>query len=230
MRLLKKLMILCVAAAMLMASAATAYAAEGSVIYWGIDGETLVLGVSEPDCEIKGEFAADEAFDPGVGRPWHAYNQMIAAVRVDGSAGKVKIADCMDLFYDLKFVKDVDLNGLDTSETTSMWCMFDGYLALENVDLSMLDTASVENMQGMFYQCAALESLDLNGFDTGNTTNMFSMFAGCTSLKTVDLSSFDLSKVENAADMFAGCDSLTEVKTGSGWIADVVPEIDALRS
>lgn len=226
MKSMKRLLIMILAVGLILSAAATAFASESRQVYWGIDGETLVLSAADTGCEIKGEIAADEPFDPSIGRPWHAYNQMITAVRVDGSNGGVKIIDCMDLFYDLKFLKDVDLSGLDTSETTSLWCFFDACTSLEQVDLSMLDTSNVTNLQGMFYECAALESLDLSGFDTQNVTNMFAMFSGCASLKTIDLSSFDLTNVENTADMFAGCDSLTEVKTGSGWIEGVAPELN----
>lgn len=225
MKLLKNAKILMAAVIMIALIAATACFAEGNPVFWGIDGQTLLLSKAEPVCEIKGEIDADAPFDPAVGRPWHDYNQMITDVTVDGSAGKVKIADCMDLFYDLKFLKNVDLSGLDTSETTSLWCFFDGCAALENVDLSMLDTANVANLQGMFYQCAALESLDLSSFDTQNVTTMYAMFAGCASLKSVDLSSFDTSKVENAADLFDGCENLTEVKAGSGWTLEAAPVI-----
>ena len=226
MNLIKKTAIMIAAVLMIMAVAASSYAAEAELVYWGIDGDTLILSAADTGCATKGEFAADEAFDPSVGRPWHAYNQMITNIRVDDQAGKVKIADCMDLFFDLKFLKNVDLSGLDTSETTSMWCFFDGCSALESVDLSTLDTSNVTNMQGMFYQCASLESLDLSSFDTQNVTVMYAMFAGCASLQSADLSSFDTSKVEEAADMFAGCESLAEVKTGSGWTLADVPVND----
>lgn len=222
MKVWKKTALLILAIVVAVIPAAACFA-EGETVYWGIDNAVLVLSAADTGCDIRGSFAADEAFDPETGRPWHEYNQVITGVRVDGSAGSVKIADCMDLFYDLVSLKDVDLNGLDTSGTASFWCMFDHCIALETVDLSMLDTSAAENMQGMFYQCAALVSPDLSGFDTRNVTNMYAMFAGCASLKTLDLSSFDTSKVENAEDMFADCVSLTEVKTGEGWTIGEVP-------
>lgn len=227
MKNFKKLMI-AVIALMIIAAAATVSFAQGPAgekAYWGIDGSTLVISRGETGCPVGGSFSTLADFDMNEGRPWLSYKDGITAVRVDGTAGKVEIRDCTDLFYGLNRLVSADLSGLDTSGTTSMWCLFDGCSSLGSVDVSMLDTSNVANMQGMFYQCGSLESLDLRSFDTRKVTNMYAMFAGCASLRSVDLSSFDMSGVQNATDMFADCSQLSEVKLGAGWNAEGAPTV-----
>ncbi|MCQ2533954.1 MAG: DUF285 domain-containing protein, partial [Clostridia bacterium] len=84
-----------------------------------------------------------------------------------------------------------NLNYLDTSNVTSMSCMFYGCSSLNELDLSSFDTSNVTHIYGMFYGCSSLSELDLSSFNTLNVTNMSYMFYGCSSLNELDLSSFD---------------------------------------
>ena len=227
MKYMKKTAVLLLTIIMTLSMAMMSYAAGGRKVYWGISGDTLILSAEETGCEPGGEIIADADFDVNAGRPWLPYAESIKNAMIDGSDGKVKIKDCMDLFYGLTKLVNADLSGLDTSDTTSMWCMFDSCSSLKNVDVSMLNTSKVTNMQGMFYQCHSLETLNLNSFDTGNVTNMFAMFGGCSSLKSLDISSFDMSKVTKATDMFSGCDKLTNIKVGAGWTAEGAPVVSS---
>ena len=222
---MKKALMVVLSVMLIAAASVTVYAAEKDKVYWGIDNQTLILSKADTGCSAKGEFDGSKPFDVNEGRPWNRVNAIISEVKVDGSAGMVQIEDCMDLFYGLSHLVKVDLSGLDTGKTTSMWCMFDGCSSLKTVDVSMLNTSNVTNMQGMFYQCKSLETLDLSSFDTRKVNNMFSMFAGCSSLKSVDLGSFDMSNVKNATDMFAECDKLSEIKTGAGWTKEGAPYV-----
>lgn len=229
MRNMKKAAVFAAALMMILAAVITADAQESRKVYWGISGETLVLSAADTGLDINGTIDADAPFDPVIGRPWLSCNAVISAVKVDGTAGKVKIKDCMDLFYGLNRLTAADLSDLDTSDTVSLWCMFDSCASLKELDLSMLDTSKVTNMQGMFYQCASLEKVNVSGFNTANVTNMYAMFAGCRSLKSLDLSSFDMSKVEKATDMFADCENLSEIKIGNGWTSAGEPSVSSWK-
>ena len=103
------------------------------------------------------------------------------------------------------------LKGLDTSNVTNMYYMFDECASLTSLDLSNFDTSNVTNMIYMFDDCASLTSLDLSSFNTSNVTDMRWMFATCFNLTSLDLSNFNTSKVINMEYMFSGCTSLTSL-------------------
>ena len=108
------------------------------------------------------------------------------------------------------------LTGLDTSNVTNMYYMFNECASLTSLDLSNFNTSNVTDMQYMFCDCASLTSLDLSSFNTSNVTNMQNMFYYCSSLTSLDLSNFDNSKVTNIYYMFSGCSSLTSLDL-SNW-------------
>lgn len=112
-------------------------------------------------------------------------------------------------------------------KSCSYW--FDASKELESIEgLEYLNTSEVTTMNCMFEFCPKLTSLDLTHFDTSNVTDMGNMFAGTTGLTTLDLSSFNTSKVTIMTNMFAGSASETyggsnKVETiyvGDGWTTD----------
>ena len=109
-------------------------------------------------------------------------------------------------------------------KSCSYW--FDASKELESIEgLEYLNTSEVTTMNCMFEFCPKLTSLNLTHFDTSNVTDMGNMFAGTTGLTTLDLSSFNTSKVTIMTNMFAGSASETyggsnKVETiyvGDGW-------------
>lgn len=92
------------------------------------------------------------------------------------------------------------LSNLDTSKVTDMRRWFSNTKALKNLDLNGFDTSNVTNMEYMFSD-AGMENLDLRGFNTSKVTNMRYMFHRAEA-KNLDLSSFDTSKVTTMAQMF----------------------------
>ena len=111
----------------------------------------------------------------------------------------------------------------------SCFAWFDACNNLEDITgLEYLNTSEVTTMNCMFEFCPKLTSLDLTHFDTSNVTDMGNMFAGTTGLTTLDLSSFNTSKVTIMTNMFAGSASETyggsnKVETiyvGDGWTTD----------
>ena len=109
-------------------------------------------------------------------------------------------------------VKIEGLENLDTSNVTSMVCMFDSCRGLTSLDVSKFDTSKVTDMRLMFNNCTELMSLDLSNFNTSNVTNMGSMFSNCCNKSTsLDLSSFDTRNVTNMSSMFYYCEELTSL-------------------
>ena len=109
-------------------------------------------------------------------------------------------------------VKIEGLENLDTSNVTSMVCMFDSCRGLTSLDVSKFDTSKVTDMRLMFNNCTELMSLDLSNFNTSNVTNMGSMFSNCCNkLTSLDVSNFNTSNVTNMASMFNECNKLTHI-------------------
>ena len=132
------------------------------------------------------------------------------------SDGKNSLFEYM---YDAVYIETGDF---DTSNVTSMYCMFSGCEALTSLDVSKFDTSNVTNMVGMFSDCNALTSLDLSSFDTSNVTNMGSMFFRCNALTSLDVSKFDTSNVTSMYYMFYGCNALITITASEKFVTDNV--------
>lgn len=100
---------------------------------------------------------------------------------------------------------------LNTSEVTSMWCMFNECSSLTSIDVSHFDTSNVYNMTLMFSGCSSLTSIDLHEFDTRKLKNCSEMFSGCSALTSVDLRYFNTQNLDDCSKMFSGCSSLTSL-------------------
>ena len=112
-------------------------------------------------------------------------------------------------------VKIEGLENLDTSNVTSMVCMFNSCRGLTSLDVSKFDTSKVTDMRNMFYNCRGLTSLDVSKFDTSKVTNMYSTFNGCGGLTSLDVSKLDTSKVTDMSSMFLNCSKLTSLDVRS---------------
>ena len=146
-------------------------------------------------------------------------------------------------------LEGIDLQNLDTSNTTNMATMFGYNYALKSInfghnfntsnvttmesmfydckkitslDLSVFKTPALINMRWMFYDCASLYSIILTSFDTSNVTDMDTMFCDCTSLISLNLSSFDTSKVTNMMAMFARASKLATIYVSDKFVTDNV--------
>ena len=104
-----------------------------------------------------------------------------------------------------------NISYLDTSNVTTMVCMFYKCSNLTTLNLSSFDTSNVTNMASMFSDCSKLTDLNLSDFDISNSTNLTSIFNNCSSLTSLDLSSFDTSSITYMGSMFKGCSSLTKL-------------------
>ncbi|WP_026524066.1 MULTISPECIES: BspA family leucine-rich repeat surface protein [unclassified Butyrivibrio] len=91
--------------------------------------------------------------------------------------------------------------------------MFASFRTLDNIsfDDEVVDTSQVTTMECMFYRAGQIGWLYLDDFDTSNVEDMRSMFSGCYRLNHLDLSAFDTSKVKDMNRMFLNCTSLSGV-------------------
>lgn len=113
------------------------------------------------------------------------------------------------MFADKKNIKSIVFKqGIDTSNVTSMYCMFSACHALTSLDVSNFDTSNVTNISCMFNYCRSLTSLDLSNFNTSSVTNMDRIFTGCMKLTTLDISSFDTTNTTDMHAMFFRCEVL----------------------
>ena len=114
-------------------------------------------------------------------------------------------------------METIDLAGFDTSEVTTMYCMFYMMNSLKSIDVSGFNTSKVTDMNSMFDQTGVIKELNLSSFDTSNVTDMKWMFFGLNKLKKLNLTNFDTSKVTNMYGMFEQMADVSEIKFGSNF-------------
>lgn len=122
-----------------------------------------------------------------------------------------------DLSWDgnLKYV--VFESSFSEARPKSCFGWFDACKGLESiVGLEYLNTSEVTTMACMFELCPKLKSINLSHFNTSKVTDMKNMFAGTTGITTLDLSSFNTSKVTNMDYMFDS--SQNESPDGINWL------------
>lgn len=142
-------------------------------------------------------------------QPWRDVAEKIASVSV-ADAG-VAPKSLYAWFFGCSSLTGVDLNGLDTSGTTTMAFMFSRASAVESLDLSMLDTSSCTDFSDVFQDCSSLKEIDMTGWDTSKGTTFAQMLFNCKSLERVDLSPLVTSSSTTFRQMLYGCSSLKEI-------------------
>ncbi len=149
-------------------------------------------------------------------------NYASANVNVAGSGGGEDMlqamVDATNSCYYLCYIyqgSSLNLSRLNTTNVTTMKCMFSGCANLESLDLSNFDTSNLIEMEIMFVNCAKLKSLDLSNFDTSRITSMYRLFKECNALTSLNLSSFNTSNVTNMQEMFSGCANLESLDLSS---------------
>ena len=114
------------------------------------------------------------------------------------------------MFSDLS-VTSIDLNGLDTSNTTNMGYFFQRFKG-SSLDVSTLDTSKATDMHGIFWYNENLTTIDVSNFNTSNATTVSEMFYDSYNLETIiGLENFDTSNVTNMSSMFDSCRKLKEL-------------------
>ena len=122
-----------------------------------------------------------------------------------------KLQSSQYMFYECD-AKEIDLSGLDTSNVTNMYGMFEKCNRLKSIDLNNLNFSEVTNARYMFYDCRELESIDLSKLgDNKKLLDMSYMFYHCLKLQSVNLGNFEISKEANTNEMFNECRALYTV-------------------
>jgi len=78
-------------------------------------------------------------------------------------------------------------------------------------EIEGLDTSNITTMNSMFYNCKELPLLDISTFNTSNVTNMYNMFSSSIKLATIDMTGLDVSKVTTLQMAFYNCPLLTNI-------------------
>jgi len=118
------------------------------------------------------------------------------------------------LYGQCYYVEEIDLSGIDTTNTTNMNYMFQYCQFVKQLNVSNFITNNATTMNYMFYYCTSLEELNLNNFITTNVAYMSNMFNRCEKLITLDISNFDMSKVISINSIFGACSRLTNLTFG----------------
>lgn len=189
---------------------------ESAFAVFSADDASLTL-YKRPDAPVEGtSFLGKEATRVYTGiensrstQPWRDVAERIASVSV-ADAG-VAPKSLYAWFFGCSSLTSVDLNGLDTSGTTTMAFMFSRASAVELLDLSMLDTSSCTDFSDVFQDCTSLKEIDMAGWDTSKGTTFAQMLFNCKSLGHVDLSPLDTSSAISFRQMLYGCSSLKEI-------------------
>ena len=141
----------------------------------------LVISDNEQDGEYKGSFAGTTIFSNSDEIPWQN-KSYINKVIIDG---KVVPASTAYWFLDVGRSVDelsFDLNGLNTTNVTSMYGMFANsgiYSSSLTLDLRGFDTSNVTNMSHLFYYTGANSetfNLDISTWNTSKVEDMDGMF------------------------------------------------------
>ena len=151
-----------------------------------------------------------------------------------------QILTCEKMFYEIRYLKEIDLSSFSFAEATNISQMFYkstrltsinfgnlktsnvkdmswlfSYTNISSIDLSKFDTSLVTDMSYMFVNCGSIISIDVSHFNTSNVKNMRSMFNRCSQLVSIDISNFDTSKVTSMGVMFYGCSELKNINFGN---------------
>ena len=132
---------------------------------------------------------------------------------IASNSGKEIMANVSSRYMFSGFGKltELDISGLNTSNTENMYAMFSNCSSLTSLDLSSFNTSKVEDMSWMFSRCTSLTALDLSSFDTSKVQMVGSMFSNCSGLISIDVSGFDMSSCYYFAAMFSECKNLVSV-------------------
>jgi|GEM_PF-6261002 len=175
---------------------------------WYIANGTLHIGAAS----VPSGAQASGTIDVTV--PWRNKGKIDKAV-VDDNCILPKTTETW--FSKLEKMTECNLDGLDTSNVTSMSRMFYFCKGLYTLDVSKFDTSQVTKMFGMFAECSYLHTLDVSKFDTSQVTTMNGMFYNCNHLQSLNLSGFDTSNVTDMRNMFYKCYNLNSVTFGPNF-------------
>ena len=160
------------------------------------------------------------------------YADKVKKAVIDPSMQDAKLTSFLSMFYNwtdvsvenggmhnLENLETITgLKYLDTSEATSLSCMFAGCWKLKGpLDLSRFNTSKVEWMNMMFSGCSELTELDLTSFDVSSLKSTEIMFSGCSKLKTIYCNiDWTAAGISSSNKTFEYC-TVLEGENGTKW-------------
>lgn len=204
-------------------SAAVPYAAfKGNVLTFHCDDQRTVL--AKDGYLIYG---LNEDLDAPRWQSNQTLRDNVTKVVFEPSFANVRPVSCFQWFNQMNGLRSVEgMEYFNTSEVTQMQQMFYDCRYLTEVDVSHFNTSKVESMSFMFAQCWNLFSLDVSNFVL--PVNTYSMFSG-SSINWLSVPASANELQENACDGLGSKEypyllicpvGFTPVpsETGAGWI------------
>lgn len=195
---------------------ATLYAVWNQKLYALIydDG---TMGFNTTGTPKLGQTLADESyvwlleneFYGTIELPWYGLDIKKEIVSVEFEE-EIKPAWTAAWFFGFeKLEKIVNIENLNTKQTTVMSYMFEGCTNLKEIDLTGFNTSMTLGMKNMFKDCTSLQYIDISSFDISSLNTITNMFYNCTNLKTIiSQEGFTMESVSEGVNVFRGCSSL----------------------
>ena len=119
------------------------------------------------------------------------------------TSSNCNITDLNSLFFDGSKIKNISLDGLDTTHLINLYSTF--YMCGIN-KIPNINTSNVTNMSSCFSFCDKI--INISNLYTSNVIDMSQTFRGCSNL--VNISTLDMSKVTDITSIFEYCNNLSQ--------------------
>lgn len=137
----------------------TEYASEGvslAVSSGWTQWDTLEWKVDDGGCFVLRPLGGAAYGSSSKGLNFTSLGSGATSFRIEGEVSLRSL-----IFWGASDLREIDLTGLDTSNVTDMYHMFDGCTSLTSLDLSSFDTSKAVRMDGMFDGCTSLRYVSL---------------------------------------------------------------------
>ncbi|WP_270405192.1 BspA family leucine-rich repeat surface protein [Candidatus Collinsella stercoripullorum] len=140
--------------------------------------------------------------------PWDSISSDITSIRITGS---IRCKDPSVLCRNCDYLQEIDLTGLDITESTSIDWLAHNKPALKTVTWQNANFSSITSAIGAFSDCPLLSSIAISTSEAPSSLNCRFLFSGCKSLKQIDLTWLNGCSVTDASNMFSFCENLQEI-------------------
>lgn len=108
-----------------------------------------------------------------------------------------------EAYFQYSLFEEIDVSGMNFSNTTSIRSMFYYCKNLKSIDMSNLGESGITTTADMFTYCTSLESINMSNFNVTGSLNAGWMFRGCSKLNFIDIRSLDFTKITSYDSMFS---------------------------
>lgn len=163
--------------------------------------------------------------DAIVNTPWFGKGKDIYKVAVIDE--EITPLNLQRWFQGLDTCRSFDLEKLNTSKSTNIWCTFAQCRNAETILCSSWNTANIDNMTDAFYGCISLKNIDLSKWQTNRLTVAHGLFTLCKSLEMLDLSNWNTAAVADMSTMFKYCSKLKIIDLSNASTENLMTMSDA---